>query len=411
MADVYFDASRLFLRGGRSSPTGIDRVVFAYARWLRARDHVRLTPVWSRMGYLSRLPLRQFDAILDRVAEHQGSPASGAVWTALVAALQHPGDHPTGLRPRRQAALAVREIRGYAGAGLSALASQVELRLARGALFVNVNHYGLEHPRLLERLVGAGVRPAVLIHDLIPISFPEYCSPGAAARHERRVEQSLRHAETLIANSASTACELDDFAATRGLAPRHCTVAPLGLEPSFADAAPIEAPPYFVCVGTIEPRKNLGFLLSLWRRLAARLGPDTPRLVVIGRRGWETEAVVDQLERSPAVLKYVHEVSNLRDDQVARLIRGAAALLSPSFAEGYNLPVIEALSLSTPVIASDIAVHRELAVGAQLIDPLDGPAWLEALLAAHEHRPRSPAFLVPTWEAHFDTVARALGLA
>ena len=166
-----------------------------------------------------------------------------------------------------------------------------------------------------------------------------------------------------------------------------------------------------MCVGTIEPRKNLGLLLSLWRRLEARLGPETPPLVLVGRRGWENEAVVDQLERSPAVLKHVHEVSNLGDAQVARLIGGAAALLSPSFAEGYNLPVIEALSLATPVIASDIAVHRELAAGAQLIDPLDGPAWLEALLAAAARRPPAPEFAAPTWEAHFDTVARALRLA
>jgi glycosyltransferase involved in cell wall biosynthesis len=408
MAVVYFDASRLFLRGGRSSPTGIDRVVFAYARWLRARPDVRLTPVWSRMGYLSRLPLSRFDAILERLAEGQGDADNNAVWPALVGALKHPG--VAGLRPKRAAGLTAREITGYAAAGLSALASPAELRLEPGALFVNVNHYGLEHPRLLSRLVQANVRPAVLIHDLIPVRFPEYCSPGAAARHQRRVEDSLRYAGILIANSASTAQELTAFAAAHDLPPREVTVAPLGLEPAFANAAPLEAPPYFVCVGTIEPRKNLSLLLSLWRRLEARLGPLTPPLVLVGRRGWENEAVVDQLERSPAVLKHVHEVSNLGDEQVARLIRGAAALLSPSFAEGYNLPVIEALSLATPVIASDIAVHRELAAGANLIDPLDGPAWLEALLAAAARRPLAAEFAAPTWEAHFDTVARALRL-
>jgi len=408
MAVVYFDASRLFLRGGRSSPTGIDRVVFAYARWLRARPDVRLTAVWSRMGYLSRLPLARFDAILKRVAG-PGDADDDGVWPALVGALQHPGS--TGLRPRRPAGLVAREVRGYAAAGLSALASPAELRLEPGALFINVNHYGLEHPRLLRRLVQAKVRPAVLIHDLIPVNFPEYCSPGAAARHQRRVEDSLRYAEALIANSASTAEELAAFAAARALPPRDCTVAPLGLEPAFADAAPLEAAPYFVCVGTIEPRKNLGLLLSLWRRLEAALGPETPRLVLVGRRGWENEAIVDQLERSPAVLRHVHEVNNLGDAHVARLIRGATALLSPSFAEGYNLPVIEALSLATPVIASDIPVHRELAAGARLIDPLDGPAWLEALLDARARRPPAPDFVAPTWESHFDTVARALRLA
>jgi glycosyltransferase involved in cell wall biosynthesis len=133
--------------------------------------------------------------------------------------------------------------------------------------------------------------------------------------------------------------------------------------------------------------------------------------VLIGRRGWENEAVVDQLERSPAIRRYVHEVTNLGDHQVARLIHGAAALLSPSFAEGFNLPVIEALSLSTPVIASDIPAHRELAAGAQLIDPLDGPAWLDAIATACATRPPSRRFEPPTWESHFDTVAQAVGWA
>src|ERR1700722_1621618 len=90
MAVVYFDASRLFLRGARSSPTGIDRVVFAYARWLRDRPGVRLTPVWSRMGYLSRLPSSQFDRILERAeARTDGSKtgeAAGSTWRALITA-------------------------------------------------------------------------------------------------------------------------------------------------------------------------------------------------------------------------------------------------------------------------------------------------------------------------------------
>jgi glycosyltransferase involved in cell wall biosynthesis len=407
MVAVYFDASRLFLRGGRSSPTGIDRVVFAYARWLRARADVRLTPVWSRMGYLSRLPRGRFDALLER-AGGEADETTG-VWPALVTALQGPCQ--AGLRPGREAGLVARELRGYAAAGLSALARPTELRLEPGALFVNVNHYGLEHPQLLRRLVQAQVRPAVLIHDLIPVNYPEYCSPGAAPRHKRRIEGVLRHAEILIANSAATAHDLAEFAADAGLPVRDCTVAPLGLEKAFAEAAPLEAGPYFVTVGTIEPRKNISLLLSLWRRLEARLGAATPALVVIGRRGWENEAVVDQLERSPAVLRRVHEVSDLGDVQVARLIGGARALLSPSFAEGYNLPVIEALSLGTPVIASDIPVHRELAAGAHLIDPLDGPAWLEAIAAACQARPATKAYPPPTWESHFDVVAGALGLA
>ncbi len=417
MAVVYFDASRLFLRGGRSSPTGIDRVVFAYARWLRDRPGVRLTPVWSRMGYLSRLPSSQFDQILERAAARTHRPitgeAGGSTWRALVTALQQPQTRPSGMRPQREPKALATELGGYVAAALSAVADPRQLRLEPGALFFNVNHYGLEHPLLLKRLARAEVRPLVLIHDLIPMRFPEFCSPGASARHEKRIENTLRYADQLITNSQSTAADLAEFATDHALPSPSCTAAPLGLERAFTDdqTPMLEAAPYFVCVGTIEPRKNLSFLLSVWRRLSERLGDETPRLVLIGRRGWENEAVVDQLERSPAILRHVHEVTNLGDHQVARLIRGAVALLSPSFAEGFNLPVIEALSLSTPVIASDIPVHRELASGAQLIDPLDGPGWLDAIAMACVTRPPARRFEPPTWESHFETVARAVGWA
>ena len=291
MAVVYFDASRLFLRGARSSPTGIDRVVFAYARWLRDRPGVRLTPVWSRMGYLSRLPSSRFDQILDKaVARTHASmtgDVDGSTWRALVTALQQPKTRPSGMRPRREPKALATEFGGYAAAALAAGADLRRLHLEPGALFFNVNHYGLEHPVLLKRLARAEVRPLVLIHDLIPVKFPEFCSPGARARHEMRIENALRYADRLITNSQSTAAELAEYAADHALPPPNCTTAPLGLERAFTgDQTPmLEAAPYFVCVGTIEPRKNLSFLLSVWRRLSERLGDETPRLLHV-RRLW-----------------------------------------------------------------------------------------------------------------------------
>ncbi|WP_163778702.1 glycosyltransferase family 4 protein, partial [Proteus mirabilis] len=69
--------------------------------------------------------------------------------------------------------------------------------------------------------------------------------------------------------------------------------------------------PTFVACGTIEPRKNHLLLLHLWRALAERLGAATPRLVLVGRRGWEAENIVDMLERCPAIREHVVEVSGL----------------------------------------------------------------------------------------------------
>jgi len=416
MTTILFDATRLLRRGGRRSPTGIDRVVVAYARWLSDQPDITLVPVWTWGDRVIRISDRRFKAIM-RSAIVSCSDAQTLAghpdWTVLVRALATGGSGELGLRPppprrgdgRRTAAridITLRFIRSYGA-----------MSLPRGATYINVGHSGLERPRLLARLNEAGIRSVVMIHDLIPITYPEFCGPGAAKRHHMRLDATLGHASAILTNSAATAQDVRDYAATNADRLPPIFVAPLGLEPAFLEPLkePIAALPYFVCVGTIEPRKNLVLLLKIWRRLADRLGPSTPRLVLVGRRGWENETVLDHLQRSPPVRRFVHEIADLRDDELARLIRGARALLSPSAAEGFDLPVVEALALGTPVIASDIPAHRELAHGAVLIDPTDGPGWYQAISAAAlRPRRRGPHFSAPTWTDHFAIVERAIAM-
>jgi glycosyltransferase involved in cell wall biosynthesis len=131
--------------------------------------------------------------------------------------------------------------------------------------------------------------------------------------------------------------------------------------------------------------------------------------VLVGRRGWENESVIDHLQRSKAVIRLVHEASDLSDRELAQLVGGAAALLSPSLAEGFDLPVVEAMTLRTPVIASDIPAHRELAGGtATLLDPVDGSAWLQAIASAARSHQRGLSYGAPTWSAHFAQVQAAI---
>lgn len=194
-------------------------------------------------------------------------------------------------------------------------------------------------------------------------------------------------------------------------------IAPLGADLPRPPPALLPAEPYFVCLGTIEPRKNHLLLLHVWREMAARArsGTDapTPRLLILGRRGWENENVVDLLERCDLLSGPVQEIGTPPDSRVAALIANATALLFPSFVEGYGLPVAEALSLGTPVICSDIAPLRE--VGGDVpdyLDPLDGPAWRDLIEAYAQ--PDSAARAAqcarlrhwsrPDWSAHFEQV-------
>lgn len=416
MATILFDATRLLRRGGRRSPTGIDRVVLAYARWLSDRPGVNFVPVWTWGGRVIRITDKRFEAIIrsamngrtqDGVAPHHPQ------WPSLVRALGTEHGAEPGLRPpiSRPGEYPLTSQRIDIGLRFLGSLSPMTLPTRGGAIYVNVGHSGLDRPELLARLERAGISSIVFIHDLIPIIYPEFCGPGAASRHRYRMDSTLKHAAMIITNSATTAQDVRDYAATNVMRLPPIVIAPLGLEPNFVDpsSVPFAALPYFVSVGTIEPRKNLVMLLKIWRRLADRLGPSTPRLVLVGRRGWENESVLDHLQRSPPVVQYVHEIADLGDEELARLICGARALLAPSAAEGFDLPVVEALALSTPVIASDIPAHRELAHGALLLDATDGPAWLrEIAAAAARPRRRGAPFQAPTWDDHFDIVRRAM---
>jgi glycosyltransferase involved in cell wall biosynthesis len=142
-----------------------------------------------------------------------------------------------------------------------------------------------------------------------------------------------------------------------------------------------------------------------------------PKLILVGRRGWEIENVIDMLERCPALKGAVEEYNDLPDHRLALLLRDARALLLPSFAEGYGLPLAEALAAGVPAICSDIPCFRE--VGGEVpeyLDPLDAIAWMEAIRdytgAASPRRKaqlgRLATWHAPGWAEHFAVVDRLL---
>jgi glycosyltransferase involved in cell wall biosynthesis len=149
------------------------------------------------------------------------------------------------------------------------------------------------------------------------------------------------------------------------------------LEPDPPDPG-LAAQNYFVTAGAIEPRKNHLLLLRVWRDLIERLGTAAPKLVIVGSPAQGAGAV---LEAIAPLASHVVQASGLSTQGLRRLIRSSRALLMPSWAEGFGLPVQEALALGRPVIASDIPAHREIGAGLPLFLPPDrDDLWLEAIL-------------------------------
>jgi glycosyltransferase involved in cell wall biosynthesis len=385
--DIVLDLSRLLSRLLHATPTGVDRVEMAYAQTLLrlAPDRLRLAATHP-LGWHGRLPTDAAIGFLKATARR---------WTG---------------EDGRETALG--QWRHALHAGLS-LAPR-PIGHPRESVYLHLSARGLERTAFFRTLLRRErARFVPFVHDLIPLEHPEYARPGGAALYRRKIATVTSLASAVVVNSQATARALEPHLRAAGRrVPVH--VAPLA--PAFAAlaAAPTEGAPYFVVLGTVEPRKNHLLLLNVWRRLAETFGPEaTPRLVLIGRRGWENENVLDLLDRCPILKSVVVEHNGLPDADVQTLISGARALLMPSFIEGFGLPVVEALALGTPVIASDIPALREAGGDApDYLDPLDGPAWVRAVLdyaapnslRRQAQRARLSKWRAPTWEDHVGCV-------
>lgn len=291
-----------------------------------------------------------------------------------------------------------------------------------GSVLLHVSHNGMEHARYHTKMKNSGVRSVFFVHDLIPLTHSEYCRPGVDDTHRRRIHTALHYADGLIVNSNDTLRLLEAEASDAGLPMPPSAVARLapGIDMPHAptEKAPITAP-YFVMLGTIEPRKNHYLMLHVWRRLVETLGDAAPKLVIIGRRGWECENVVDLLERSASLRGAVIEESSCSDSRLRAWLQHARALIFPSFVEGYGMPLVEALMLGVPVIASNLEVFHEIAANIpDYLDPLDGPGWLSRIQSyAATSSPERDAqiarikhFKAPTWTEHFERVDQFLDL-
>ncbi len=403
---LLLDISRLIWRAQRRGPTGIDRVELAYARhFLCGQSERAVLPVLHLGGFLfapSPAGARRFVAVLARRWEASAPGSRRAYWADVIRTYVHLFRGMWRFGPWLRS-----KLRKHSGA----------------PIFLVVSHHHVAHDFTIARIRNRfGAKTACFIHDLIPIEYPEYFEPGCERRYHRLSSSLGRHFDAVIANSEATADALRTHirvAPASPSPPRAMRIAAPGVRafPRPRATGPRdEARPYFVVLGTIEPRKNHLLLLNLWTRLA--LTPAPPQLLVIGARGWENEQVVDMLERSRRLRGLVQEHNGLTDLEIGALLHRARALLLPSFAEGFGLPLAEALASGVPALCSDIPSFREIGRGVpEYFDPLDINAWGAAV--SEYSRPdssrraaqmqRLTGWCRPRWKEHFSQVEQLLG--
>jgi glycosyltransferase involved in cell wall biosynthesis len=223
----------------------------------------------------------------------------------------------------------------------------------------------------------------VTIHDLTYLRYPEMVT-AASARYRALVPAGLARGAIVCTPTAAVAGEVLD---TYRLPAERVVVTPLGVGRQWLQAEPPDAAwlaarglpeRYLLFVGSREPRKNLGTLLAAYRELLAGAAP--PPLVLVGPSGWGEEPDVASLPVGSVLTP-----GYLGDQDLPRVVAGAAALACPSWYEGFGLPALEALACGTPVVAGDVPALREvLGDQAELVDPGDAGALASALAKAVE---------------------------
>jgi glycosyltransferase involved in cell wall biosynthesis len=259
-------------------------------------------------------------------------------------------------------------------------------------------HY-LDRPTL-ERLIGGQVdvvhavslgyaiatrKPYVVtVHDLGPLTHPEYFTNTKPWIMEKSLRQAEARADAIVCVSQSTADEVEGYLGAHvadrirvikeGVSPKF--FAPGDMACLAGLALPPDNIPIILTAGKISPRKNVQGVLRALKLVQHEIDHH---LVLVGGAGWETEAVLKELDDG-GLAKRVHLLDYVTDEQLRALYRRASLYIHPSLYEGFGLTVLEAMASGVPVITSNTSSLPEVAGDAGLlVDPTKDTEIAEAI--------------------------------
>jgi O-antigen biosynthesis alpha-1,2-rhamnosyltransferase len=281
-----------------------------------------------------------------------------------------------------------------------------------------------------------GASVGVVLYDLVPVLRPDCSEPALVEVFRRWLPRALDLADFVITISGAVATELrawiranpplthlqslpiESFHLGTDL-DRRSSAAPEELVREESDMTRLltdkSQGPLFIQVGTLEPRKNHGVVLDALDRLWARGIPV--RYAIIGKSGWLCDYTVNRILTHPLRNSRLFWLDRLTDRQLALAYREADGVICPSLAEGYGLPIAEALAQDRLVVASDIPAHRE--VGGERCEyfEVDSRRELEQILERHakdrgaSRRQPGPPHAVTWRESSKELLGKAVALS
>lgn len=234
------------------------------------------------------------------------------------------------------------------------------------------------------QLRNEGVKVALCLNDILPITHPQFFTRGASAKFREWFHHAAPQVDFFVAISQTVRNELRDYVVQSfpdaeftddcfewyplGVALDQST--PAGKIRAEVRAAfqerlcdKVSSPPFahgpYLMVSTIEPRKNHRLLLDAFDQVWSRR--SDVRLCVVGVQGWMVDSIVERMRQHARWGKQLFWFHDLSDTELAFAYKHSRAFVFPSLAEGYGLPIVEALQHGLPVLASDTPIHREVA--------------------------------------------------
>lgn len=308
----------------------------------------------------------------------------------------------------------------FAGVGDGSPDDDTFIQWQRGDIFLVLDcqhHVQVSHKNFYRRLQSDGVIVKFIVYDLLPIQYPElFFDPSLSILHEEWLKVVAK-SDGAICISQATADALVHWISVQSIEAssyfqvesNHIGSDLEGSQPSVGRPSDAEAllsriseAPSFLCVSTLEPRKQQAFILEAMELL---WGADqSANIVFVGRAGWQTEELSGYIRSHPEINLRLFWLEGISDEFLAEVYQASSCVIAASLNEGFGLSLVEAARFGKPIIARDIPVFRELADGhAEFFDsatPKEFAQVLRRWLAQYAEgaQVKSDGLKVVTWE-------------